>query len=55
MSSDIRKSAVGSVTGETPEVGALKLLKKSLTEQLNKDAPKAYIDEFNNFNVFSKR
>ena len=27
LSSDIRKSAVGSVTGETPEVGALKLLK----------------------------
>ena len=51
LSSDIRKSAVGSVTGETPEVGALKLLKKSLTEQLNKDAPKAYIDEFNNFNA----
>jgi len=51
LSSDIRKSAVGSVTGETPEVGALKLLKTSLTEQLNKDAPKAYIDEFNNFNA----
>ena len=51
MSADIRKSAVGSVTGETPEVGALKLFKKSLTEQLNKDAPKAYIDEFNNFNA----
>ena len=51
LSSDIRKSAVGSVTGETPEVGALKTFKKSLTKQLNKDAPKAYIDEFNNFNA----
>jgi len=48
---DIRNASTGSVTGETPDVGALKFLQKTLEKQLRNDAPPSYIDEFDNFNA----
>jgi len=51
LKSDIRNASTGSVTGETPDVGALKFLQKTLEKQLRNDAPPSYIDEFDNFNA----
>jgi hypothetical protein len=51
LKSDIRKASEGSVTGETPDTGALKFLQKTLEKQLRTDAPPSYIDEFDNFNA----
>lgn len=54
LKSDIRNASTGSVTGETPDVGALKFLQKTLEKQLRNDAPPSYIDEFDNFNALVK-
>ena len=50
----IREKSIGSATGETPDVGALKFLQKTLEKQLRNDAPPSYIDEFDNFNSLVK-
>ena len=51
LKSDIRNASTGSVTGETPDIGSLKFLQKTLEKQLRNDAPPSYIDEFDNFNA----
>jgi hypothetical protein len=51
LKSDIRNASTGSVTGETPDVGALKFLQKTLEKQLRNDAPPSYIDEFDSFSA----
>ena len=51
LKSDIRNASTGSVTGETPDIGSLKFLQKTLEKQLRNDAPPSYIDEFDSFNA----
>ena len=46
----IRNQSKGSATGETPEVGSLKFIQKTLEAQLRADAPQIYLDQFDNFN-----
>ena len=47
----IREKELGSVTGETVDVGRLKFLQSALTEQVKKNAGTAYVDELQKFNI----
>tara|TARA_Y100000004_G_C8952020_1_gene428983 strand:+ start:806 stop:3490 length:2685 start_codon:yes stop_codon:yes gene_type:complete len=46
----IRDQEIGSVTGETLEIGKLKKLQSALSEQIKKDAGTEYLDELQKFN-----
>jgi hypothetical protein len=50
LSSKIRDAEIGSVTGESVEVGTLKFLKKAFNEQIKKDAGTDYLTELEKFN-----
>ena len=50
LSKLIREKELGSVTGETVDVGRLLFLKKAFNEQIRKDAGTEYLDELQNFN-----
>jgi anion-transporting ArsA/GET3 family ATPase len=50
LSKLIREKELGSVTGETIDVGRLLFLKKAFNEQIRKDAGTEYLDELQNFN-----
>jgi hypothetical protein len=46
----IRDQEIGSVTGETLEIGKLKSLQKAFTQQIKNDAGTEYLDELQKFN-----
>jgi hypothetical protein len=50
LSTKIRDAEIGSVTGESIEVGKLKFLKKAFNEQVKKDAGTDYLTELEKFN-----
>jgi len=54
IASKIRDKEIGSVTGETVDIGKLKFLNKAFKKQLKKDAGKEYLDELENFNTLVK-
>ena len=49
-----REASIGSKTGESPDIGAIRFLIKNLEKQLRKDASPAYINEFAKFNALVK-
>ena len=50
ISEKIRDKEIGSVTGESVNVGTLKFLKKAFNEQIKKDAGTDYLTELEKFN-----
>jgi hypothetical protein len=47
----IREAQTGSVTGESVDVGKLKLLESAFKKQIKKNASKEYLNELENFNA----